>query len=126
MRAGSSVLFEGAQATLLDVDLGTYPYVTSSSSCATGICAGLGIGPREVHGVLGVAKAYSTRVGAGPMPTELTDATGELIRERGREYGVSTGRARRSPDRERPLAPRRLVQRGAGTRDPLAIAGATA
>ena len=95
MAKGGRVLFEGAQATLLDVDHGTYPYVTSSSSSAGGICSGLGIGPRAIDGVLAVTKAYTTRVGGGPMPTELDDATGELLRERGREYGVSTGRPRR-------------------------------
>jgi adenylosuccinate synthase len=92
---GDRVLFEGAQGTLLDVDHGTYPYVTSSSSCAAGISAGLGVGPTRVGAVLGVMKAYCTRVGAGPMPTELRDEVGDRLRERGREYGTTTGRPRR-------------------------------
>lgn len=93
--SGSSVLFEGAQGAMLDVDLGTYPYVTSSSSVAAGLGAGLGIGPTRVSAVAGVFKAYSTRVGLGPFPTELTGETGSTIRERGREYGTTTGRPRR-------------------------------
>jgi adenylosuccinate synthase len=92
---GKRVLFEGAQGTLLDLDHGSYPFVTSSNTMAGGICTGLGIGPTVISGVLGVFKAYSTRVGSGPMPTELHDATGELLRERGREYGTTTGRPRR-------------------------------
>ncbi len=94
-RDGKRLLFEGANATLLDVDHGTYPYVTSSNSSALGICAGAGVAPSVVGRVIGVMKAYSTRVGAGPMPTELSDATGDLIRERGREFGTTTGRPRR-------------------------------
>jgi len=93
--AGMNVLFEGAQGTMLDVDLGTYPYVTSSNSVAAGIGAGLGIGPTKIGAVAGVFKAYSTRVGRGPFPTELTGETGDLVRERGREYGTTTGRPRR-------------------------------
>ena len=93
--AGECVLFEGAQGTLLDVDHGTYPFVTSSNATVGGICAGLGIGPRAVGSVLGIAKAYTTRVGEGPLPTELHGAEGELLRESGREYGASTGRPRR-------------------------------
>jgi adenylosuccinate synthase len=89
------ILFEGAQGTLLDLDHGSYPFVTSSNTMAGGICTGLGIGPSVVSGVLGVFKAYSTRVGSGPMPTELQDAAGELLRERGHEYGTTTGRPRR-------------------------------
>jgi adenylosuccinate synthase len=92
---GARVLFEGAQGTLLDVDHGTYPYVTSSNSSAAGICAGLGVGPTRVERVLGVMKAYATRVGRGPMPTELTGEVGDRLRERGREYGTTTGRPRR-------------------------------
>lgn len=92
---GEPVLLEGAQGTLLDVDYGTYPYVTSTTTMVGGACAGLGIPPSRIHGVLGVFKAYSTRVGGGPMPTELKDKTGELIRERAHEYGTTTGRARR-------------------------------
>ena len=89
------VLLEGAQGTLLDLDHGTYPYVTSSHSSIGGACAGLGIGPRSVAGVIGVFKAYTSRVGAGPMPTELNDETGEAIRTRGAEFGTNTGRPRR-------------------------------
>lgn len=89
------VLFEGANATLLDVDHGTYPYVTSSSSTALGIGPGTGVSGRLLEEVIGVMKAYSTRVGRGPMPTELTDATGDLIREKGHEFGTTTGRPRR-------------------------------
>lgn len=92
---GSSILFEGAQGTLLDLDHGSYPFVTSSSTMVGGVCAGLGIAPSVVGGVLGVFKAYSTRVGSGPMPTELDDADGERLRERGHEYGTTTGRPRR-------------------------------
>jgi adenylosuccinate synthase len=92
---GYSVLFEGAQATLLDLDHGTYPFVTSSSSSAGGAATGLGIPPARIDGVLGVAKAYSTRVGTGPYPTEITGPPGERLRERGSEYGATTGRPRR-------------------------------
>lgn len=92
----NDVVVECAQGAMLDVDYGTYPYVTSSSPTAAGACQGAGIAPTQVGRVLGVYKAYSTRVGSGPMPTELTDATGQLIRERGREYGTTTGRPRRT------------------------------
>jgi adenylosuccinate synthase len=92
---GQNVLFEGAQGTLLDIDHGTYPFVTSSSPVAGGACTGVGIGPRLIDGVIGVNKAYTTRVGAGPFPTELTDAVGDHLREAGREYGTTTGRPRR-------------------------------
>jgi adenylosuccinate synthase len=92
---GKSVLFEGAQGTLLDVDHGTYPYVTASSATAGGACTGTGVGPTRMHGVIGISKAYTTRVGEGPFPTELLDSTGEQIRNRGQEYGASTGRPRR-------------------------------
>jgi len=95
MRAGRSILFEGAQGTLLDVDLGTYPFVTSSSATAGGACTGTGVSPRRIDGILGVAKAYTTRVGEGPFPTELTDAIGDALRERGQEFGATTGRPRR-------------------------------
>ena len=95
MKAGQRVMFEGAQGTLLDIDHGTYPFVTSSSATAGGAATGLGIGPRSIGGVLGVAKAYTTRVGGGPLPTELFDAMGERLRETGQEYGASTGRPRR-------------------------------
>ncbi len=95
LAAGQTVLCEGAQGTLLDLDHGTYPYVTSSSTVAGGALTGLGFGPREVARVIGVAKAYTTRVGAGPFPTELTDETGDHIRRVGGEYGTTTGRPRR-------------------------------
>jgi adenylosuccinate synthase len=90
------VLFEGAQGTMLDLDHGTYPYVTSSNPIAGGACTGGGIGPLQVDQVLGILKAYSTRVGSGPLPTELHDAVGEHLTEKGREYGTTTGRRRRS------------------------------
>ncbi len=90
-----NVLFEGAQGTLLDIDHGTYPYVTSSNSIAGGACTGLGVGPTKISGVLGVVKAYTTRVGSGPFPTEIRDSLGEKIREKGGEYGATTGRPRR-------------------------------
>lgn len=96
MRDGQDVLFEGAQGTLLDIDVGTYPFVTSSSPVSGGVCTGSGIGPTCIDTVIGVAKAYTTRVGEGPFPTELTGAMGELIRERGSEYGTTTGRPRRT------------------------------
>jgi len=92
---GKSVLFEGAQGTLLDVDHGTYPFVTASSATAGGACTGTGVGPTRIDGVIGIVKAYTTRVGEGPFPTELTDAIGEEIRRRGQEFGASTGRPRR-------------------------------
>jgi adenylosuccinate synthase len=92
---GYSVLFEGAQATLLDMDHGTYPYVTSSSAVAGGALTGLGIAPSRIDGVIGIAKAYTTRVGAGPLPSEIGGALEQDIRDRGHEYGASTGRPRR-------------------------------
>ncbi len=95
LKAGKKVLFEGAQATLLDLDHGTYPYVTSSHPIAGGACIGAGIGPTKISKVIGVVKAYTTRVGEGPFPTELRDATGDLIRNRGYEFGTVTGRPRR-------------------------------
>jgi adenylosuccinate synthase len=95
MLDGRRVMFEGAQGTLLDIDHGTYPFVTSSNATAGGAATGLGIGPRSIGTVLGVAKAYTTRVGGGPLPTELTDPLGEQLRETGQEYGASTGRPRR-------------------------------
>ena len=94
-RAGKRMLFEGAQAVMLDVDHGTYPYVTSSNTVAGQAGAGAGVGPGAVGYVLGIAKAYSTRVGSGPFPTELFDAVGERLGERGKEFGVVTGRKRR-------------------------------
>lgn len=95
IKAGKKVLFEGAQGTLLDIDFGSYPYVTSSNTTAGGVCSGSGIGPTMITGAVGIAKAYTTRVGKGPFPTELLDDMGEWIREKGFEYGVTTGRARR-------------------------------
>ncbi len=95
IKAGRAVLFEGAQGALLDLDHGTYPYVTSSSSTAGGACTGLGIGPKAVQGVLGIAKAYTTRVGSGPFPTELRDERGRALASRGDEFGATTGRPRR-------------------------------
>jgi adenylosuccinate synthase len=95
MDDGRSVLFEGAQGTLLDVDHGTYPFVTASSAAAGGACTGTGVGPTRIDGVIGISKAYTTRVGSGPFPTELLDSTGEQIRQRGQEFGASTGRPRR-------------------------------
>ncbi len=92
---GKKVLFEGAQGTCLDVDHGTYPFVTSSNTVAGAVCTGLGIGPTKIKEVLGVSKAYCTRVGAGPFPTELFDETGELLRKKGHEFGATTGRPRR-------------------------------
>jgi len=94
-KAGKSLLFEGAQGTLLDVDHGTYPFVTSSNCVAGAAAAGAGVGPSLLHYVLGITKAYTTRVGSGPFPTELEDSTGELLRARGKEFGATTGRPRR-------------------------------
>jgi adenylosuccinate synthase len=95
-RAGKNLLFEGAQGSLLDIDHGTYPYVTSSNCVAGAAAAGAGIGPMHLHYVLGITKAYSTRVGSGPFPTELSDGVGELLRQRGQEFGATTGRPRRT------------------------------
>jgi adenylosuccinate synthase len=93
--AGSHVLLEGAQATFLDLDHGTYPFVTSSNPVAGGACTGTGVGPRMIGEVIGIAKAYVTRVGAGPFPTECLDEVGEVLVERGHEFGTNTGRRRR-------------------------------
>lgn len=95
VKEGKDVLFEGAQGTLLDLDLGTYPYVTSSHPTASGACIGSGIGPTLIDDCIGVAKSYTTRVGKGPFPTELFDETGDTIRNRGGEFGTTTGRPRR-------------------------------
>jgi len=95
VKAGKKVLFEGAQGTLLDIDLGTYPYVTSSHPTAGGVSSGAGIGPTYIEGALGIVKAYTTRVGKGPFVTELLDDKGNAIREKGGEYGATTGRPRR-------------------------------
>lgn len=95
LNKGKTVLFEGGQATMLDIDHGTYPFVTSSNPTAGGACTGTGVGPTKISRVIGVAKAYITRVGEGPFPTELDDAQGEWLRAQGHEYGVTTGRPRR-------------------------------
>jgi len=95
-RAGKNLLFEGAQGSLLDIDHGTYPYVTSSNCVAGAAAAGAGIGPHHLHYVLGITKAYNTRVGSGPFPTELSDDVGEQLRRRGQEFGATTGRPRRT------------------------------
>ena len=93
---GDTVLFEGGQATMLDIDHGTYPFVTSSNPTAGGALTGTGVGPTRIDRVVGVAKAYTTRVGEGPFPTELDDEVGEALRHKGGEFGVTTGRARRT------------------------------
>ena len=95
IKADKTVLFEGAQGMLLDIDYGTYPYVTSSNTTAGGVASGVGIGPNMITNAVGITKAYTTRVGKGPFPTELLDETGDWIREKGHEYGVTTGRSRR-------------------------------
>jgi len=95
-RKGKNLLFEGAQGSLLDIDHGTYPYVTSSNCVSGAAAAGAGIGPMHLHYVLGITKAYSTRVGSGPFPTELSDDVGERLRQRGQEFGATTGRPRRT------------------------------
>jgi len=96
IRAGQKVMFEGAQGTLLDIDHGTYPFVTSSNTVAGGICTGLGVAPKHIHRVVGVGKAYTTRVGGGAFPTELDEEPGEHLRKRGNEFGTVTGRPRRT------------------------------
>src|SRR5687767_1057679 len=95
LRAGSTILAEGAQGSLLDIDFGSYPFVTSSNTVTAGACTGLGIAPRHIGEVFGIFKAYSTRVGSGPFPTELLDADGDLMRKQGNEFGSTTGRPRR-------------------------------
>jgi len=95
LATGTPIMFEGAQGTLLDIDHGTYPYVTSSNAIAGGACTGLGVGPKAIGAVLGVTKAYTTRVGEGPLPTELLGEMGQRLRDTGQEYGASTGRPRR-------------------------------
>lgn len=92
---GKSVLAEGAQGTMLDIDFGSYPFVTSSNTICAGACTGLGVAPNKIGEVFGIFKAYCTRVGSGPFPTELSDETGELLRKKGNEFGATTGRARR-------------------------------
>jgi adenylosuccinate synthase len=96
LEAGHHVLLEGAQATFLDLDHGTYPFVTSSNPVAGGACVGAGVGPRDIDRVIGIAKAYITRVGAGPFPTELFDERGSALVKRGHEFGTNTGRQRRT------------------------------
>ena len=95
IHSGQKVLLEGAQGTLLDIDFGTYPYVTSSNTTVGGVCTGLGLGPKQIHQITGILKAYTTRVGNGPFPTELDNALGEHIRQHGGEFGATTGRPRR-------------------------------
>jgi adenylosuccinate synthase len=95
LQAGKRILAEGAQGSMLDIDFGTYPFVTSSNTITAGVCSGLGIAPNKINEVIGIAKAYCTRVGSGPFPTELTDETGEKIRKAGHEFGSTTGRPRR-------------------------------
>ncbi|WP_343305300.1 adenylosuccinate synthase [Chitinophaga niabensis] len=95
LKAGKKVLAEGAQGSMLDVDFGTYPFVTSSNTISAGVCTGLGIAPKWIREVIGVTKAYCTRVGSGPFPTELEDETGETLRQAGHEFGATTGRPRR-------------------------------
>ena len=95
IKDGNHILFEGAQGTHLDIDHGTYPYVTSSNTVAGNACCGAGIGPTQIHGVMGIVKAYTTRVGSGPFPTELEDEIGDLIQRTGAEFGATTGRRRR-------------------------------
>ncbi len=94
-KAGEKILFEGAQGTHLDIDHGTYPFVTSSNPVSGSVCAGIGIGPNKLHHIIGIVKAYTTRVGAGPFPTELFDETGNYMQEKGAEFGATTGRRRR-------------------------------
>jgi len=96
LASGAHVLLEGAQATFLDLDHGTYPFVTSSNPTAGGACAGTGLGPRDIERIVGITKAYTTRVGAGPFPTELLDADGDTLVDVGKEYGTVTGRRRRA------------------------------
>ena len=95
LKSGKKILAEGAQGTMLDIDFGTYPYVTSSNTVTAGTCTGLGVAPAKIGNVIGIFKAYCTRVGSGPFPTELDDEVGELIRQEGREFGATTGRPRR-------------------------------
>ena len=96
MKSGKKILAEGAQGTMLDIDFGTYPFVTSSNTVTAGTCTGLGIAPSKIGDVIGIFKAYCTRVGSGPFPTELDDEVGEFIRQEGHEFGATTGRPRRT------------------------------
>jgi adenylosuccinate synthase len=104
LERGETVLFEGGQATMLDVDHGTYPFVTSSSATAGGASTGAGIGPNRIDRVIGIVKAYTTRVGSGPFPTELFDESGEFLRKTGFEFGTTTGRPRRCGWYDAPIA----------------------
>jgi adenylosuccinate synthase len=104
LEAGKTVLFEGGQATMLDVDHGTYPFVTSSSATAGGAATGSGIGPARLERIIGIVKAYTTRVGSGPFPTELFDDNGDFLRETGHEFGTTTGRPRRVGWYDAPIA----------------------
>jgi adenylosuccinate synthase len=104
LEAGKTVVFEGGQATMLDVDHGTYPFVTSSNATAGGAATGSGVGPSQLKSIIGIVKAYTTRVGAGPFPTELFDEWGELLRKTGHEYGTTTGRPRRCGWYDAPIA----------------------
>ncbi|MCB0573877.1 MAG: adenylosuccinate synthetase, partial [Saprospiraceae bacterium] len=92
--SGKRVLAEGAQGSMLDIDFGTYPFVTSSNTITAGVCTGLGVAPQRIGRVIGITKAYCTRVGSGPFPTELEDETGERLRTEGQEFGSTTGRPR--------------------------------
>ena len=94
-KAGKKVLAEGAQGSMLDIDFGTFPFVTSSNTISAGVCSGLGVAPQKIRDVIGVTKAYCTRVGGGPFPTELENETGEELRKAGNEFGATTGRPRR-------------------------------
>ena len=128
--AGQIVVFEGAQGALLDIDHGTYPFVTSSNPVAGAACVGAGVGPRDIDEVWGIAKAYTTRVGAGPFPTELDDETGAEIRERGGEFGTTTGRPRRTrlarPRRPQVRRAHQLADRARGHQARRASAASTA
>jgi adenylosuccinate synthase len=95
LQAGKRVLAEGAQGSMLDIDFGTFPFVTSSNTISAGVCSGLGVAPQKIRDVIGITKAYCTRVGSGPFPTELEDETGEALRKTGNEFGATTGRPRR-------------------------------
>jgi len=114
---GKKVLAEGAQGVMLDIDFGTYPYVTSSNPSTGGVCTGLGVPPQRITDVLGVSKAYTTRVGEGPFPTELDNDLGEFIRQAGGEFGATTGRPRRTGWFDAPVL-RRAIQVSASPRSP--------
>jgi adenylosuccinate synthase len=115
MKSGKNLLFEGAQGTMLDIDHGTYPFVTSSSACAGGACTGTGVPPTKIDVVIGISKVYITRVGGGPFPTEALDGRGDQIRNRGREFGSVTGRPRRCGWFDVPLLRYSAALNGFGT-----------